>query len=111
MNKQQQRPDRVIQNNPPGDNVFLEDAKKMKGQGKELLAMTEEKRMIRGMPPDVKEFFLEFKKHNPGKEGEYYKAFVSKKKQEIQKKLKEEENEKRLEKKLAQKASFWLVAN
>ena len=81
----------------------------MKRQGKELSAMTTEKRMIAGMPSDVKDFYLEFKKNNPGRENEYYKAFVKMKQQENQKRLKEEEYEKRLTTQLAksiQNASF-----
>ena len=94
MNKEQQKPKEVVtQSNHAKDNTFFEDEKK-------------EKTMIMGMPPDMKEFYLEFKKKNPGREHEYYKEFVSKKQREIQERLKEEENEKNLAKRLAQKDSL-----
>ena len=76
--------------------TFQHDVLSTNKKGKERASMTKEKRMVEGMPPDVKKFYLEFKKKNPGRETEYYKAFVKMKQQENQKRLKEEEYEKRL---------------
>ena len=99
MNKEQHRPNGVVtQFNHAKDNTFFEDAKK-------------EKTMVMGMPPDMKEFYLEFKKNNPGRESEYYQAFVKLKREENQKRLKEEEDAKRLARKLAQSASFWQLSS
>jgi hypothetical protein len=78
---------------------------------KELPGITKEKGMMEGMPPDVKNFYLEFKKNNSGRKNEYYKAFVKMKQQENQKRVKEEGYDKRLMTQLAksiQNASFSL---
>lgn len=97
MNEEQQQPKEVVmQNNREKDNTFFEDEKK-------------KKTIIMRMPPDVKEFYIEFKKNNPGREDEYYKAFVNMKQKEIQKGFKEEEEEKRLAERLAKKDSFWQI--
>jgi uncharacterized cupin superfamily protein len=62
MNKEQQRPKGVVTHfNQAKDNTFFEEEQK-------------EKTMVMGMPPDMKEFYLEFKKNNPGKESKYYSA-------------------------------------
>lgn len=94
MYKEHQRPRRLVtQNHHARDTTFFTDAKK-------------EKTMLTGMPPDMKKFYLEFKKNHPGRETEYYKAFVKSKQQENQERLKEEEGKKRLSGKLTQNDSF-----
>jgi hypothetical protein len=74
----------------------------------------EEKLLLEGMPPDVKKFYAEFKKNNPGNEEHYYSAFVEMKIQENQKKLQEEQDRKKLAEQVARSArnpSFSLWSN
>lgn len=77
----------------------------VKQQGMDLSALSGEKRMVEGMPPDVKKFYLEFQKNNPGSENEYYRKFVKMKQQENKKRLKEAEEQKSAAERLSKSTS------
>lgn len=52
---------------------------------KRLSAMTEEEREMLTMTPAEKEFYLQFKKNNPGMEKDYYQAWIKLKRETYQK--------------------------
>ena len=114
MKKHRQKLEEKIQSKHLNVVTFSKVTVNGKPERKERSATMKEKRIVDGMPPDVKKFYLEFKKNHPGRENEYYKAFVKMKQAENQKRLKEEEYNERLVTQLAksiQNASFLLRTN
>ena len=74
------------------DTILVDNTMKLLRWAEELFAMMHEKAMIMGMACDEKEFYWKFKRNNPGREDEYFTAFVRKAKQDCRNSLEEREN-------------------